>query len=94
MARVFSAELSRRSLFLAAGRIELAGEWRTADWPRQWSYLVEPGSRELWLGRLYICVARKRASHSLAVASQHVGTEAAAARECQILSFKAPVRAI
>ncbi len=94
MARAFSVELSRRSLFLAAGGIEFMGEWRNGDWPKQWSYLIEPHTRELWLGRLYICIARARTSPSGLPAAPVSGTEDGAARECQILAFKAPIRAV
>ena len=94
MTRAFSVELSRRSLFFAAGRVEFMGEWRGSEWPKQWSYLAEPSSRELWLGRLYVCIARVRTSAPGALPLPATGAEDASARECRILAFKAPVRAI
>ncbi len=94
MARAFSVELSRRSLFFAAGRIELMAEWRDAEWPKQWTSLVEPGTRELWLGRIYICMARVGAGFSAGPALPAAVPEDGAARPCQILAFKAPARAV
>jgi len=51
-------ELFRRSVFFRCGRTELYAEWRGRGWPRlfTWSHDVE--SRELWLGRIYLCLSR------------------------------------
>lgn len=91
MARIVAVELSRRSFYLTVGSFELAGERRTADWPAQWSYLREAGSLEIWGGRTYLCVARKRPSIATVTGAAAEGTSDRAKGE--VLPFKRPVRA-
>lgn len=93
MRRRFSVEFSRHSMFCSIGKIEFVGEWQPPELPRQWAYQIEPNTRELWLGRLYFCMAKVVRPLPLAGAgaSQSANT-GVPLRECKILDFKAPVR--
>jgi hypothetical protein len=93
MSSVFSAEFSRRSLYLSVGALEAYGEFRAKDWPRQWSRLREPGSLELWLGRAYVCLSRTRPSSGEPAPGRKDTVPPQNAKGCEILAFKRPVRA-
>jgi hypothetical protein len=56
---LFSAELFRRAIYLELGPLEITGERRSAEWPRALMWQRERGSIELWVGRAYLCVARR-----------------------------------
>jgi hypothetical protein len=51
-------EFYRRSLFLRFGNAELYAEWRGRGWPRLWTWSRDVENRELWLGRMYLCLSR------------------------------------
>lgn len=51
-------EVFRRSLFFRFRRTEFYAEWRGRGWPRLWTWSNDVESRELWLGRIYLCLAR------------------------------------
>jgi glucosyl-dolichyl phosphate glucuronosyltransferase len=51
-------ELFRRSLFFRFQRTEFYAEWRGRGWPRLWTWSNDVESRELWLGRIYLCLSR------------------------------------
>ena len=93
MHRVISAEFSPRSLYVSVGSLEAFGEIRARDWPRQWSRLREPGSIELWMGRLYLCISRSRRSPAELTAAGEETPPTPNGEVCQILAFKRPVGA-
>jgi len=93
MQRLVSAELSGRSIYVSLGGFEAYAELRARDWPRQWSRLREPGSIEIWLGRAYFCVSRARQRPPEEVSKDPPPGRDGHGRECQVLTFKGPIRA-
>jgi hypothetical protein len=93
MHRIISAEFSRRSCYVSLRAFEAYGELRAKDWPRQWSRLREPGSIELWFGRVYICLSRVQGPAAEPAPGPQEAASPPQTEECQIIAFKAPVRA-
>ena len=51
-------EFYRRSLFFRFEKAEFYAEWRGRGWPRLWTWSRDAENRELWLGRIYLCLSR------------------------------------
>ena len=93
MSPIVAVELSHRSFYLTVGPFELAGERRTAEWPAQWTYLREAGSLELWGGRTYVCIARRRRDTPAVPPVSVSADNASEPPQCQVVAFKGPIRA-
>ena len=82
-------EVFRRSLFFRFRRTELYAEWRGRGWPRLWTWSNDVESRELWLGRIYLCLSRSPQPESSEEAEN--ASPSAGSLDTRARGFGAPV---